>query len=1093
MTARLILALLVAAATLLSYGCGGSRLATPPVAPENRADASAPPALAGIPGLDALPAASKELSLLGPGWLELDPQATIAADNTALGPGAALTFNAAAGMAYAVYGISGFDGDNGPTSARITQSNVTGQFFIGFSDYVAGTWRFAGPFTGDATTDIPLPTGGDSSEYLSASAFTSPDGTCYVVIAVPDGGVLTMTGLELGVQGGVKAPHWTIFEGIDGGDAGCLVTWRPSISAQDPDFMGYMLERAPLLYGDFAPLEPDAIEGTAYLDTTAEMDVAYRYRLAAVDASGNLSLWFQGTGQATTGALTSPVPVLKVPRGPLHSPAQVTLDLSESYDPAGVGITDYEFSFLLYPRTVNGPSPTQTLTLPPGCHVITATVTTADARTRSTTALLKVYPSWQDTPAVVAPTSAAGTTARLNSVRGMLHPDTERPVLFGVDHSSYGCAFWYENEAGVLLPSRLPLINPAYNPSEPVSAHGKVFVSIATNNGFQIAALDNGVAIWQPNPFPAPAFTVSALTVDPGENVRMFAAQDHGGVIDVTLLDPANPGGYQVIAAGVAGVISIDALYDLDSDCYDVVYSTPASTEWARYDPATMMVTASSTLLVGPSGRIDLERNPVTGRPALAYYNLGTSRWTYTELDAALAWIAHEIVDNSAVNSMQGDLAFGNNGDAFMYFATAPGQSNLHERTAVATWAPRNTPAFAAASGADALLVNFPNTDDFLTGDRIGGHVLIARQTPDPAEDLLYDMDPYLAQHGNIQGAAGTVDATEFGDEVLHVFVSDNPGASGKHYVSDTGGGSWTAEASTGYFDFDVAATLDGGVYITNHVPANHELYYWDPVGEVFALYGTAPIAGTTYSFLSGGILDQDVDWYAYDGAGNMTYTTGHWGLVVVPTVSPVQVTPVWTGAGDTSGYSATYAVLAGGADINFGKMYWGAGTTGDLNLGSDSFIAELATVYDEAAVRMKQCAATAFLESSDFFTTLLPATAIWSTYGIYADAQRVSISLTSTTTSEPVPMTLELSNEELRRTVTAASGAGMTGIGLVSKFDGSEAYFEWSNFGDWEQLPLPEALNQAINPELIIGRDGSWHIVYYDYFTDRVLCLNSL
>lgn len=365
MAARLILTLLITSVLMLVFGCGGSRPEALPTRPEPSAGVTAPQGLAGMPDLTGLPAAQHTLSMLGPGWLPLDPQATVSTANAALGPGAALTLNAAGSMAYAVYGVRGFDGDNGPTSARITLSSLTGQFYIGFSDYVTGAWRFAGPFTGDVSADIPLPAGGGSSAYTAPSAFTSAAGTCYMVVAVPQGGVLTLTGVELGVQGGVKAPLWTPFEGLSGGDAGCLLSWQPSLSEPDPDFMGYQLERAPLLHGDFAPLTPGLITGTSFLDTTGDMDVLYRYRLAAVDASGNQSLWAEGTGQATTGALTNPVPVLKVPRGPLHSPAQVTLDLSGSYDPAGVGITDYEFSFQIYPKTVSGASPTLTLTLPP--------------------------------------------------------------------------------------------------------------------------------------------------------------------------------------------------------------------------------------------------------------------------------------------------------------------------------------------------------------------------------------------------------------------------------------------------------------------------------------------------------------------------------------------------------------------------------------------------------------------------------------------------------------------------------------------------------------------------------------------------------
>jgi hypothetical protein len=78
------------------------------------------------------------------------------------------------------------------------------------------------------------------------------------------------------------------------------------------------------------------------------------------------------------------------------------------------------------------------------------------------------------------------------------------------------------------------------------------------------------------------------------------------------------------------------------------------------------------------------------------------------------------------------------------------------------------------------------------------------------------------------------------------------------------------------------------------------------------------------------------------------------------------------------------------------------------------------------------------------------------------------------------------------RRTVSALTTPGLTAAALVCSLAGQQ-YLEWSNFGAWEQLPLPgpdvnygsdRAMNQA---ELFLGHDGRWHIIYHDYDTDSI------
>jgi hypothetical protein len=81
----------------------------------------------------------------------------------------------------------------------------------------------------------------------------------------------------------------------------------------------------------------------------------------------------------------------------------------------------------------------------------------------------------------------------------------------------------------------------------------------------------------------------------------------------------------------------------------------------------------------------------------------------------------------------------------------------------------------------------------------------------------------------------------------------------------------------------------------------------------------------------------------------------------------------------------------------------------------------------------------------------------------------------------------------DARFTVSAAEGQGLTGIGLVSSISSGSHYLEWSNFGKWEELPMPPAdtaqdsdryMNQG---QLLVDDDGRWHIIYRDFDSDAI------
>ena len=88
------------------------------------------------------------------------------------------------------------------TSVKATVSAVTGNYYIGFSDYQRQRWDFAGPFNGSAETSVPR-----MDQHTTINDFVSPMGASYIVIGVKAGDALTLSKLELGVHGGAKGPR----------------------------------------------------------------------------------------------------------------------------------------------------------------------------------------------------------------------------------------------------------------------------------------------------------------------------------------------------------------------------------------------------------------------------------------------------------------------------------------------------------------------------------------------------------------------------------------------------------------------------------------------------------------------------------------------------------------------------------------------------------------------------------------------------------------------------------------------------------------------------------------------------------------------
>lgn len=1060
---------------------------------DGRAELPAPgPALnqAVLPGLATLGAPQHAAAMLGPGFVSLPPQQYITASNCTAGAGATLDFSAAAAMAYAVYGVAGFDGDNGPTSAVIDVSGLSGaQYSVAFSDYFGGVWRFAGPFNASAEVEIPLPGGEVADAYCSPQAFVSHHGIAYLAILLPEGGSMTLDELQLGVHGGMLGPRPTGLLSGSGGDNGFLLTWFHSPDYLDPDFAGYALERAPLLGGDYYPCNGALLEDNQFLDTDAQLDVEYRYRVAAVDCEAHYSVFVTGAGGPKTGEMAKPLALLDLPRGPLYGPVEVTLDLSGSSDPEGVGITTFSFNFVRAPDSVSGASPTLTFTLQPGCHIIEGVVETGDGRIGQTRAQLKVYPQWQPAPVLVHEPDGTPGLMRASHPQMAIDPVRGRMLLFGHDETSGSYMFWRDGGGGVLDPASLPLYGYFGETCEPAKITDELYFPVATNSQFMLAHYSAGAIEWL-----APGIAVEwnrycAAASDAFDRLWLIVSQNSVPPIDLVAFDSYNFGTPEIVVADIGTLLAVDAEYAEATGQIHIVYANGVTTEYVCWDPSTHAITDAATLSPMNAMYIDVELNPLSGLPAVLYHHTGRVR--YREQDDMACWSVEELPDDTGPNGTKFDFAFGVSGNAFAYFPLAGSGSHLYERTAPDNWAIRNTPPLAATSGHYVGLTHFLDSDDFIAVDFDNdGHGTLLNLAADGSCEVIAELPQGQGYGAMLGAAAGTSDSTDSGDEVLHVMFQKQTTVTAMHLTSEDGGASWDLQAEQPYPNFDLAATGEGSVYAAESSLALHELHLWDPatlswLDEALTVASNSAI---DRSFLDTTAAGEDLLWVAYNGTtGNVHWMTGTFGAFVPHTyASPCG--EIIAGTSAPLGTGHTLMVLAGGTTEDEPNLYYSLISSDTANIVANSALAEAFYLFSAMPVRQRLLAsATAACDLGQQLEYVC-----WSAQGQTFYPLRYWADAYSGLNQAELGMLCEPWQTDLHRTASAITASGATAVALLASCDGKDAYMEWSNYGEWERLDLPEALQYACGPELLFGRDGRWHILYKDWRTDSVMCLST-
>ena len=1051
----------------LLAGCGGG--STGQLSAAAPAEDGLVTVAGGVPSPANLPVPARSLSITGPGWYTIDPNdaSMRIAESGNTAAGGDLRLDSTSATAFAIFGVSGFDGDCFPTSVRITVDYLSGSYYVAYCDYTADDWMYVGPFTGTSTSQIP-----DIDEYTSPTAFVSDEGWFYVMVIAHDGSEFSPAEVMVGVHGGDDAPGPPSFTEefagmLHGGAEGVTVFWQHSLDYRAPDFAGYTVERAPATGGDYTTLVDELVTGTAYLDTTTELEQLYYYRVAARDTSGNQSAWLTLGARTDDVFDTDPVAGLRLPQGDLHGAQDVTFDMSGSFDPMGAGITNYELYLGHHAPSYSGGDDVVSLHIQPGCYRVTCTVTSA-AGTTSTVGHLKVYPEWEAEPELIA--GPDELYPRTTQYRTAVNPVTGRPVFFWYDNFAFGLMALEEDTVFAHLPvERTGMVTLG----EPLVADDAILLPLVCDEAGGLARYEDGELSYIFSPgYSATGESVVAF-VDSLGLPSLICVQE--GFFDYDLMTMNGIGLGATLVNDVGADCVVDAVHDPDTDSLYVMYSSAGVTNCRTYVGwvATGLELAYDKHATG----IDLEVNPATGRLVCAYFFADVIYYNEQNVDGT--WPHPERVVAAGTDRDSFDLVATEDG-VFIAFAQTGGilkvrryNEGVWDGFAAAEYdggltsgngislAPRDDGGFVLADIADDNTSHIwfiesdgtADDEDFLPLTELLGLDITAATAPD-----------YL--HVTWQEAAGTV-----------------------HYTRDHATGAWAEEvALPGYTRPALMAGVYGDVYLAYVEGGTAYLDQWD---AGWVNIDDAPVSENSRPIVTAQPYREYLYWYVNDDdvlPAQLHASRIHEGTSSAGD-SDIAISPLWAGTAFVEEFYDELFAAAGTISITNASVGTYKTWPGSV---SEYVRASAASWSVSMLVRGKVLDGSAYNHELTDYN--LPA--YWVAWGAGGAPARVARNLDGSRTVTSLPggdYTLPAQADiDRRRTVTAALGHGTTAVGLVASVDGRETWFEWDDFGAWEDLDLPPDLEWMSLPELVVDWTGRWHLVYRHLITGEVYCWST-
>ncbi|MCB1219544.1 MAG: hypothetical protein H7A35_02135 [Planctomycetales bacterium] len=1048
---------------LVFAACGGSSSLND-LEPQPAGSGNMPiPAADGLPSLDELEQldSSRSLSIAGPGWYTLDlfNRSWPGMEDGASQDGASLDLEGSGQAAYCVWGVHGFDGDAFATSLRTDVSGVNGEYYLAHTNYIDGRWQVAGPFSESTTYEYP-----EVSELTGADILNSKYHNHFVAMIVPDGSSLQLDMLQVGVHGGSNGPKpLNDFRNKSNEDR-ITISWDHSESYLDPDFAGYTVERTTFPISDYVLLTPEHIFDNFYNDEDAPLNTTWVYRVTVWDTAGNTAPSFSYPAQRIAGGTSEPVCVVDMPNGPLTGPAKVTIDLSRSFDNDGDAFTEYFVDFGLGLGEVSQLVPEFTETLQPGCYSLRCRVT-AGGQSDTKHMMLKVYPAWEDSSQLVD----EGTVLvyRNFAPRAFYDPVSEKSVFLMSDAA---------------VPSVVSLTvdadgNVDRNDWVHIFEDGQLLCSEPKMVGdkwiFMLANADQVISCtWQDNQvtpyigFGASTDTAFTAVVTDGGNGRWGIYQQINVGYDIKIVD-FNTLQSIVLVPGLLNGNFLDAAWNPDAEAIDLIYSGSGSTEWLRWSPVIGPM-GNFSINASDSNFVDIEVDPATGRPALLLSD-GVSI-LYSELnDDDATWTAPEKVDPLDPDWIQAKLVY-RNGTAYCFFGDNPGGSSLYRRNG-ANWDVINDADYADG-GFFCALSYIPDVPGFQVLDiGLDFGTRITQMQEDGTETELAYIDGYSGV-----GREMSATSSPAGLHLLHKPLSNYL------HLTSPDGVAWTETTDAGLgTGGHIVTDQNGEVYASLINGGNVYLRHW--VDPAWIDVEDNPISNNSQPLIYG--QGNALVFGNFDG--DAVPDEFHFKRDLDPVIifNP-DTTDIWEGA--MAGENTNAARML----VRYDGFNFNSGNVGILDLsGNLQYLFEPSFEFFDDPWTLGRHYEGAFYRNQYHSSREV----FYTTYGPDAGLVRVYRNDQEEWTYDSFAVVSpEIDPTNHRRTVSATTAWGDSAVGIGSSLEGHVFFFEWDNFGDFEALPLPAGLEgHSSRHELVVGPDGRWHIIYYDYWNDDIRIISTV
>lgn len=414
------------------------------------------------------------------------------------------------------------------------------------------------------------------------------------------------------------------------------------------------------------------------------------------------------------------------------------------------------------------------------------------------------------------------------------------------------------------------------------------------------------------------------------------------------------------------------------------------------------------------------------------------------------------------------------------------GQAALYEVDALFS-SQRNLPAGLATAGVNLATCPLPGgAAAMLTADSGSGEIEVTRLAADGSDAPLLSLASTSRQGFNLQAAVE-------GPGNIHVTWANLNNPSIKHYVTPDGGDSWGPKLSLPFSPISaLGANGAGDLALSWGGAGMHMLYTWDPMSDTWTDEGMGENGpDNSRPCLSNDPYSGEIVWLHYnDVTAKLRATTGLPGAFASWDV-PSDLPNLWLGAVIPSGGIGSYWGLLDGGGLlgpSGGYVHWSEDGNNSWVFppnGNDPYceLTQLAVYGRSFAGARYALSPTLFgLPNTHVFYTTTGDTLMPQRY-VYPDQNGQHVSVIG---ALPASRN-EIFSRELRRSVSAYPAWGRTAVAVISGYDGAEQYMEWSNFGEFEALPLP-AIGKANYTCIVVGQDGRWHLIYHDTATDAIM-----